>query len=182
MQRKIRTCREFVLGQPYYIFTSWSFHVLKLFDYLIISEKLEACFVYVNNFHVIIPCVIKGKLSLWLLFYRLNSFLRSGSILRFGGYYFTHPPFFYPLKVCFDHIHKNNFDYDLIQTININYWDKIYLFYIISNYKKGLFMQNQWFFIFFSFVDNNQNSCDKFTNILMHRVDHERKSQYGWPY
>ena len=153
--------------------------VISLFDYF---REIRGMFCICKQFSCDHTRVIKGKLSLWLLFYRLNSFLRSGSILRFGGYYFTHPPFFYPLKVCFDHIHKKNFDYDLIQTININYWDKIYLFYIISNYKKGLFMQNQWFFIFFSFVDNNQNSCDKFTNILMHIVDHERKSQYGWPY
>ena len=49
------------------------------------------------------------------------------------------PPIFYPLKVCFDHSHKKNFDYDLIQSFSINYCDKIYVFYIISNYKKGLF-------------------------------------------
>ena len=65
------------------------------------------------------------------------------------------PPIFYPLKVCFDHSHKKNFDYDLIQSLNINYFDKIYVFYIISNYKKGLFhaksmvLQNQWFFTLF---------------------------------
>ena len=43
-------------------------------------------------------------------------------------------------------------------------------------------MQNQWFFIFFSFVDNNQNSCEKFTDIAIHTVDHERKIQYDCSY
>ena len=39
-------------------------------------------------------------------------------------------------------------------------------------------MQNEWFFIiFFSFADNNQNSRDKFTNMPMHMVGHDKTKQ-----
>ena len=33
--------------------------------------------------------------------------------------------------------------------ININYWGRIYSFFIISNYESKLYMQREWFFMFF---------------------------------
>ena len=43
-------------------------------------------------------------------------------------------------------------------------------------------MQTEWLFIFFLFVDGNQNSWGKFINIFMiGAVDHDQKIQYNWP-
>ena len=64
----------------------------------------------------------------------------------------------------------------MIQTLNINSYDKIYSFYITLNFKKKLFIQNERFVMFFSFLDNNKNLCGKITNIfVMRAVDHEQK-------
>ena len=70
----------------------------------------------------------------------------------------------------------------MIQTWSINYWNKFYSFFIVSNYKNKLFFQKEWFVIFFSFVDDNQNPCGKFINVfMMQAVDHEWKISNDGP-
>ena len=69
-----------------------------------------------------------------------------------------------------------------ILTININCRGKIYSFSIIPNYTKNNFnlsqtnKQNKWFIYIYIFVDDNQHSCVKFTNLFVVRVvGHEQK-------